>query len=250
MNFHKRILILSDNITDETREQSILFHCLKARYTELIHCSSLVELAKQVMANSFDLIFIDIQKSSDYLVDVIKYIRKKTPLVIWALIDGVKEDALVIFKAGADNCLRRSLHKEEILTRIEAFFRRKQLDLIIGGKNQLQLQPFLLCRDKRELYYHGNLVVTTGIEFDLLNLLMTNHGEIVSREDIAQSVFKRNVLYCSQSINMHISNIRRKLRTLNNSATIKSIRGNGYILVLINDSITNNDLPNTNLEVT
>lgn len=237
MGFHKRILILSDNISDETQQQPMWSHCLETKNNELIHCYSLVELAKQVMTNSFDLIFIDIQKSCEYLVDVIKYIRQKTSLVIWTLIDAVKElDALVLLKAGADNYLKRNINNDEILTRVEAFFRRKQLDLISGEQNQLQLKSFLLCRDKRELYYHGNLVTTTGIEFELLNLLMTNHGEIVSREDIAQSIFKRNLLYCSQSINMHISNIRRKLRTINNSATIKSVRGNGYIFILINDS--------------
>ncbi|WP_076417229.1 response regulator transcription factor [Colwellia sp. UCD-KL20] len=231
MDFYKRILILSDNSSNRGQQQSIWSHCLETKNSELTHCYSLVELAKHVVTNSFDLIFVDIQQSCEYLVDVVKSIRQKTSLVIWILIDDVKEfDALVLLKAGADNYLKRNINDDEILMRVEAFFRRKQLDLISEEQNPLQLKSFLLCRDKRELYYHGSLVTTTGIEFELLNLLMTNYGEIVSREYIAQSIFKRNLLYCSQSINMHISNIRRKLRIINNSATIKSVRGNGYLL--------------------
>ncbi|WP_426359686.1 winged helix-turn-helix domain-containing protein [Pseudocolwellia sp. HL-MZ19] len=232
MNFHERILILSDRNGDANKEQPVWSRGLKEEYSGLVYCYSVVDLAKQVMSNSFDLIFIDIQKPSEYLVDVIKYIRKTTRLVIWSIVDDAKEsDVVMLLKAGADNCLKRSSSQEVILTQIEVFSRRKQLDRLCVEKNQLQLNSFLLCRDKRELYCHDDLVVTTGIEFELLNMLMTNNGEVVSREDIAKSIFKRNVLYCSQSINMHISNIRRKLRAISNNVTIKSVRGNGYIFV-------------------
>ncbi len=232
MNFHERILILSDHCGSVEQVSPTWLRGLKEEYSGLIHCYSVVELVKQVTSNPFDLIFIDIKKPSEYLVDVIKYIRKTTRLVIWSYIDDIKEsDVLMLLKAGADNCIKRSSSQEIILAQIEVFFRRKQLDRLSVERNQLQLKSFLLCRDKRELYCHDNLVVTTGIEFELLNMLMSNNGEVVSREDIAKSIFKRNVLYCSQSINMHISNIRRKLRAINNNVAIKSVRGNGYIFV-------------------
>jgi two-component system response regulator CpxR len=232
MNFDGRILILSDRNCGAEQLLPQWSRSLEEEYNGLMYCYSVVELAKQVTTNSFDLIFIDIEKPSEYLVDVIKYIRKITRLVIWSFIDETKEAAAVmLLKAGADNCLKRSSSEEVILTQVEVFFRRKQLDRLCVEKNQLQLNAFLLCRDKRELYCHDDLVVTTGIEFELLNMLMTNNGEVVSREDIASNIFKRNVLYCSQSINMHVSNIRRKLRAINNNATIKSVRGNGYIFV-------------------
>lgn len=232
MKPHQRILILSDYIGSKTQVHPLWSSRLETKYNELIYCNSVVDLVKQAMSYSSDLIFIDMQKPCEYVVDVIKYIRQRTCLAIWSLTSNIKElDVLMLLKAGADNCLQRSTNQEELLLRVDAFFRRKELDRNSFDKNQLQLKSFLLCRDKRELYYHGELIETTGIEFELLNVLMTNNGDVVSREDIAENIFKRNLLYCSRSINMHISNIRRKLREKNNNITIKSIRGNGYIFV-------------------
>lgn len=232
MTYHERILILSDHIGGNTPVRPIWSNCLEEKYSELVYCNSVVDLVRQVTSNSFDLIFVDIHKPCEYLVDVIKYIRQRTCLVIWSITSNIKEiDVLTLLKAGADNCLKRSTNQDELLLRVDVFFRRKELDRNVVDKNQLQLKSFLLCRDKRELYYHGDLVETTGIEFELLNVLMTNNGDVVSREVIAENIFKRNLLYCSRSINMHISNIRRKLHAKNNNVTIKSIRGNGYVFV-------------------
>jgi len=232
MGFQERILILSDYNEGDKYTLPSWSHDIKAEYAELTQCSSVVELVKKVMINPFDLIFLDIQKTSEYLVDVIQHIRKTTPTVIWSFVDEIEDsDVVTLLHNGADNCIKRNSNKEIVLAHLEAFFRRKQLDNLCAGKNQLQLPPLLLCRDTRELYCDEQLVITTGIEYELLNMLMTNNGEVVSREDIAKSIFKRNALYCSQSINMHISNIRRKLREVSNNITIKSIRGNGYIIV-------------------
>lgn len=233
MSFHARILILSDDVSESTQVNPAWSRCLKTQGNELVYCYSVTDLVKHVMSSSFDLIFVDIHKPSEYIVDVIKYIRQKTRLVIWSLIEEIKDlDVLMLLKAGADNCLKRNTNKEELITRIDVFFRRKELDKSSVESNQLQLNSFLLCREKRELYYQGELVNITGIEFELLNVLMTNHGKIVSREDIAENIFKRNLLYCSRSINMHISNIRRKLRIAGDDVSIKSVRGNGYIFFL------------------
>lgn len=232
MSVQARILILSDDVNENAQVSPVWSRCLKTHGNELVYCYSITELVKHVVSHSFDLIFVDIQKPSEYIVDVIKYIRQKTGSVIWSLIEDIKDlDVLMLLKAGADNCLKRNTNKEELITRVDVFFRRKELDKIIVNNNQLQVNSFLLCRDKRELYYEDDPVSITGIEFELLNVLMTNNGGIVSREDIADNIFKRNLEYCSRSINMHISNIRRKLRTIDNTVTIKSVRGNGYIFV-------------------
>ena len=60
---------------------------------------------------------------------------------------------------------------------------------------------------------------------------MVNFGKVVSRDDIAENIFRRSILYCSKSVNMHISNIRKKLKLLNDDRHIKTVRGSGYVFV-------------------
>ncbi|MBU2872136.1 winged helix-turn-helix domain-containing protein [Colwellia sp. E2M01] len=75
------------------------------------------------------------------------------------------------------------------------------------------------------------LITITGLEFNLLALLMQSAGEIVTRECIAEKVFQRDLHRCDKSINSHIVNLRKKFLTISPQAVIKTVRGQGYIFI-------------------
>ena len=73
----------------------------------------------------------------------------------------------------------------------------------------------------------------TGAEFDLLYTFLRSPGKIISREDLTQAALGRPMSPMDRSIDVHVSNLRRKLGTYDsNHERIKAIRGSGYIYLL------------------
>jgi two-component system response regulator CpxR len=83
----------------------------------------------------------------------------------------------------------------------------------------------------REVYCCNQAVVLTGLEFNLLWLLMNAFPKIVSRESIAKHIFNRSLEASNRSISMHISTIRKKLLINTKHSRIKSFRGEGYVFL-------------------
>jgi two-component system response regulator CpxR len=83
----------------------------------------------------------------------------------------------------------------------------------------------------REVYCCNQLVALTGLEFNLLWLLMNDFPKMVSRENIAKHIFNRSLAESNRSINMHISTIRKKLLINTEHSRIKSFRGEGYVFL-------------------
>ncbi|MGJ8692650.1 MAG: response regulator transcription factor [Thalassotalea sp.] len=195
-------------------------------------CCSPSEVLKKCAVKKYDLIMIDLRKDSGYLLDVIRYLRKKTNIVIWLLTAELKPTNIIEFlQTGADNCFAKKTSKQELQVRIDAFFRRKNIAGGVAEINKLIIDELSLCLASRELKFMGENIQITAIEFELLQLLMSNINRVVSRGDIAENIFNRNLVYCSKSVNMHISNIRKKLNSLNHHEYIKTVRGNGYVFV-------------------
>lgn len=83
----------------------------------------------------------------------------------------------------------------------------------------------------RSVLFLGKSITTTGLEFNLLALLMVDAGSLISREVIAQRIFQRKLGRCDKSINSHMSNLRKKLLTISSRPVIKTVKGQGYIFL-------------------
>jgi len=83
----------------------------------------------------------------------------------------------------------------------------------------------------RSVFFFGKPVITTGLEFNLLAILINNAGTLVSREIIAEVLFQRKLSACDKSINSHIANLRKKFLVISSRAVIKTVKGQGYILL-------------------
>ena len=82
---------------------------------------------------------------------------------------------------------------------------------------------------RRELSSQGNIIHLTSTEFEILQLLMQRAGQVVDKEAISSDVLKRKLAAYDRSIDVHISNIRKKLGQFGISEDlIKNIRGVGY----------------------
>jgi DNA-binding response OmpR family regulator len=84
----------------------------------------------------------------------------------------------------------------------------------------------------RSVIYLGESIQTTGLEFNLLAILMADAGSLVSREVIAQRIFQRKLGNCDKSINSHMTNLRKKLLAISARPVIKTVKGQGYIFLI------------------
>jgi PAS domain S-box-containing protein len=138
---------------------------------------------------------------------------------------------LLAFAAGADECLALPFHPREFLARAKAVLRRVQKQGEVG-------QPLLRCGaleldlERRRVSAAGKPITLTGLEYELLALLMRSPGRVFSREQLLAQLpgFQRsNPL--DRAVDIHISNLRRKLHeALGEEVPIEAVRGVGYRL--------------------
>ena len=83
----------------------------------------------------------------------------------------------------------------------------------------------------RSVLFLGEPLTTTGLEFNLLALLMKNAGLLVSWEVIAEVIFQRKLSDCDKSINSHMANLRKKLLVISERTMIKTVKAQGYIFL-------------------
>ena len=96
---------------------------------------------------------------------------------------------------------------------------------------QLNINDVELSLTTRQVYCSGNQIELTGSEFQVLYILMANAGKVIAKDQIGESVLGRKISYYDRSIDMHISNIRKKLSVAADNNKIKTIRGAGYVFL-------------------
>ena len=97
-------------------------------------------------------------------------------------------------------------------------------------RETLRVGDIEMDSNTRNVRRSGDLVELTGVEYDLLEILLRNAGQIVKREELVKEVLGRELSPFDRSIDMHVSNLRKKLgHQLNGLERIKTIRGVGYI---------------------
>jgi DNA-binding response OmpR family regulator len=153
---------------------------------------------------------------------------------------GDEVDRVLGLELGADDYLPKPFSSRELVARLRAILRRARpepSEARISDSNAqtprrepLRLEDLELDGATREVRRGEVLLDLTSAEFDLLEVLLRAAGEIVTRETIAQSALGRQLMPYDRSIDVHISNLRRKLGPdTRGGERIKAVRGVGYI---------------------
>lgn len=187
---------------------------------------------KMMRAGSFDLILINLLLPNADGFEVLKQIRQShvTPVILFSDKDEEFERVYGL-ELGADDYMARPVSHRELLARIRARLRREKY-----ASNQL-LQPFIqagrlsLDTSARTLALDHHLLSLTDAEFGIAEILMMNKGQVVSKNEISRFVFKRPLVDYDRSIDMHLSNLRKKLAHFDGNDLLRTIRGSGYMLV-------------------
>ena len=197
------------------------------------------EQALKLLDASIDLLLLDIMMPRKNGIEILKELRQnfQTP-VIMLTARGSDLDRVLGLELGADDYLPKPFNDRELVARIRAILRRsnwseqKQTD---GNTSPiLQVDKLQLNPGRQEASFDNEPLELTGTEFTLLYLLAQHLGQVVSREHLSQEVLGKRLTPFDRAIDMHISNLRRKLpERTDGQPWFKTLRGRGYLMVSI-----------------
>ena len=148
--------------------------------------------------------------------------RSALPVVVISLLTRAA-DPVATLESGADDYVGGPLDPEEVVARVRAVLRRQRVDRALSGIAEAGgLRLATSARQAR--------VDLTAVEFDLLEHLVRHAGRKVLRDDLTRAAWGRLASPLDRSLDVHISRLRRKIRT--GGARIVTVRGVGYMLAV------------------
>jgi two-component system response regulator CpxR len=145
---------------------------------------------------------------------------------------GDDVDRIVGLEIGADDYLPKPFNPRELLARINAVLRRVRPEGPDGedARGRLVVGDVEMDTGTRVVRRGGEKVELTAVEYELLEKLLRALGKVVSREVLVREVLHRNLSPFDRSIDMHVSNLRKKLGHQSLGVErIRTVRGFGYI---------------------
>lgn len=191
---------------------------------------SAIEMARET---PIDAIVLDVMLPGRSGLDVLRELRRESAIPVLMLTAlGEDIDRILGLELGADDYIPKPCNPRELAARLRAVLRRAQGD---GAEtiSDLRCGNISLKATSRSVTRAGEAVPLTSTEFDLLALLMREAGRVVSKERISQSVLGRPLGPFDRSIDVHVSNLRRKLGDDDDGTSpITTIHRSGYLLRL------------------
>jgi two-component system response regulator MprA len=136
-------------------------------------------------------------------------------------------DRVAGLDAGADDYVVKPFAIDELLARVRALLRRGN---VTTSSDDLKVGDLVLSPSKREAFRGTRQLQLTKTEFDLLELLMSQPGIVVPRDDIYESIWGYNFETNSKSLDVYIGYLRRKTEEDGESRIVFTVRGVGYVV--------------------
>ncbi|MGI9020073.1 MAG: winged helix-turn-helix domain-containing protein [Solirubrobacterales bacterium] len=184
----------------------------------------------------FDLLILDIMMPGKSGLDICRDVRGRSPVpIILLTAKDAEVDKVVGLEVGADDYVTKPFSVRELLGRVRAQLRRRELDRSTGGKESesksIEAGDVTIDLARHLVTVRGESVNLTRSEFQVLRLLAERPGQVFSRleimEELWQSQFSGDVRACD----VHISNLRQKIeRDPQEPELVLTVRGIGYRL--------------------
>lgn len=185
---------------------------------------------ERALSNAYALVLLDVMLPGASGFEILRRLRSRSRVpVLMLTARGDDVDRIVGLEMGADDYLPKPFNPRELVARIRAVLRRAEA-AVIATPERIEVGDVVLDTGARTVHRDGAEVRLTAVEFDVLEQLMRRAGVVVSREQLTHDVLDREYSALDRSIDMHVSNLRRKLGAEHAGVErIKTIRGVGYV---------------------
>jgi two-component system, OmpR family, alkaline phosphatase synthesis response regulator PhoP len=181
-----------------------------------------------------DLIVLDLMLPKLDGLQVCRRIRSQSNMVPIIMLTALQDlsDKIAGLDNGADDYMTKPFSPQELVSRIHAILRRKQIFPILSEADPIQVGPITIHPDHREVYLDGRLIELTPKEFELLLFLCKHRGKVLSRQQLLQGVWDYQFMGDTRIVDVHISHLRDKIeQNARSPEYIITIRNVGYKLM-------------------
>ena len=181
------------------------------------------ELAIQ---NDYSLILMDLMlplKSGEEILRELRT-RKDTPVIVLSAKNAVS-NRIELLRLGADDFICKPFDIDEVILRIEAVLKRTE-----GTKSALQFKDMKLDTSSKRVYIEDSELVCTAMGKKTLELMLSNPNKIFSKRNLFESVTGDDYMSDENTMNVHMSNLRKKIAKITEDPYIKTVYGMGYRL--------------------
>ncbi len=187
---------------------------------------------ERALAGDLDLVVLDVMLPGMSGFDVLRRIRESNSVpIIMLTARGEEVDRIVGLEMGADDYLAKPFNPRELSARIRAILRRSGQSEGLE-KCVVEIGDLRLDSGARTVMCDGNEIAVTGVEFAVLEALAGAAGRVLSRDELSRQALGRRASSYDRSLDVHLSNLRRKLGPLpGKRERIKTVRGVGYLYV-------------------
>jgi DNA-binding response OmpR family regulator len=186
------------------------------------------EALRLAEVNDYDLIVLDLNLPKVDGMEVCRKLRDSGSSIGMLMLTARSGlgDRVNGLDQGADDYLVKPFHFPELLARVRSILRREgEHRKPIMRTGELVLDP-----NAHRVSFRDSHVVLTAKEFGILEYLMRNVGCVVSQEELLEHVWSEDANLFTQSIKVHINNLRRKLDAASGEGLISTIKGKGYLI--------------------
>jgi DNA-binding response OmpR family regulator len=186
------------------------------------------EALRLAEVNDYDLIVLDLNLPKVDGMEVCRKLRDSGSSIGMLMLTARSGlgDRVNGLDQGADDYLVKPFHFPELLARVRSILRREgEHRKPIMRTGELVLDP-----NAHRVSFRDSHVVLTAKEFGILEYLMRNVGCVVSQEELLEHVWSEDANLFTQSIKVHINNLRRKLDAAGGEGLISTIKGKGYLI--------------------
>jgi len=189
----------------------------------------------RALEGEYDMVILDVMLPKMNGFDVLRNLRQQSKLpVIMLTARGDDMERIVGLEIGADDYLAKPFNPRELAARLRAILRRSAVPESSTGNEILDVDGVRLSPASRAAMLDGTELSLTSVEFGLLHELLKEAGKVVKKEDLSETVLERKLSPYDRSLDMHISNLRKKLGPRSDGGErIKTIRSVGYIYTVV-----------------
>jgi two-component system copper resistance phosphate regulon response regulator CusR len=186
--------------------------------------------ASMLNSNEYDVVILDVMIPGIDGYEVCKITRRRNISSIIIMLSALSspEEKIAGLEAGADDFMSKPFHFRELLARIQAHLRRKQLEKGVFEDNSYH--DLEINMDQHKVLRAGKEIVLTPREFSLLLFLMRNREKVLTRTEIAEAVWDIHFSTNTNVVDVYINYLRNKIDKDFPQKLIHTIKGRGYVL--------------------
>jgi two-component system response regulator RegX3 len=227
----ERILV----VDDEAAIRETVGYALRGEGYEVSDAADGEEALEVARSNGFDVLILDLMLPKLSGVEVCRRLRAESDVPILLLTAKDAEvDRVLGLEAGADDYVTKPFSMAELVSRVRAILRRRQLDRSASGGVVHRVGGMTLDLVRYGAQVEGRAVNLTRSEFKLLALLAAEPERVFSRREIMQHLWESSYVGDQRACDIHVSNIRKKIeRDPTRPERLLTVRGVGYRLVAV-----------------